>query len=851
MDNNFLFADLHIHSKYSRAVSMHMDLEHLVQGARQKGLSVLGTGDFTHPKWFHELKKKLVAAEDAPGFFELASESRTRKTDGRVLFMLTCEVATFFSDSKKVRKVHHVLHAPSFEEVQQLNDVFSKRSNLSADGRPMFAKTSSAEMTEKFLECVPKGVLVPAHCLLPSEFLHCNYSLKKIADVKKGDKVLTHKGRWQKVEKVLSRKYSGELIHVVPQYFREGLSTTSEHPFFAVKTIKKCRFTNALCRPVCLSVPSCKKLHFKKYFPQWVQAKDLEIGDVLMFPRQTNVKDCSFLDVSKYLPEYSVKDGFLYLKNSRFKKIPSKIKFNEDFCRLIGYYLAEGYVNSNRDSIAFSFSSKEKEFAEDVCYIIRQYFGLELSKKIKGKSKGIELVFYSQPLARLFRRLFYTDGKARASSKVLPSFMLLLPPKKQAQLLLGWWRGDAGYTASRRLATQFQGICLRLGIIPSIAVDSTREFERRGKHVLSKENRKITAKSDLVVFSNLSFFENNYALLSDSCFKKFKTKRKTRHGWIDEKYAYLPIRRIERKKYKGVVCNLEVETDNSYVAEFAAVHNCWTPWFGVFGSNSGYDSLSEAYEDQSKNIFAIETGMSSDPAMNWRLSFLDNVSLLSNSDSHSPWPWRLGRECNAFRFEEGKLSFDSLFDAVKKKDKRFAFTVEVDPSYGKYHVDGHRNCNFSCTPQESKKLSGICPNCKRPLTIGVLNRVEELADRLEGFQPKNAVPFRTLLPLHELIAAVTGSQLYTKKVSGQGQVLFNAFSNELNILLNVSEQDLARIVDEKLARAIMLNRQGNIFVKPGFDGEYGVAQLEVERNEEKRASSNFNAEQKSLNEFAK
>ncbi|MFA6049268.1 MAG: endonuclease Q family protein [Candidatus Micrarchaeia archaeon] len=415
--NNLLFADLHLHSKYSRAVSPAMDLEHLSRGGRLKGLQIIGTGDFTHPVWFAELRKKLVPAEGAPGLFELSAEGGGKKS--RVLFMLTAEVATFFSQGGKSRKVHHVLHVPSFDDALHLNEAFSKRSNLSADGRPMFANTSCEEMAEIFYSHSPKGALVPAHA--------------------------------------------------------------------------------------------------------------------------------------------------------------------------------------------------------------------------------------------------------------------------------------------------------------------------------------------------------------------------------------------------------------------------WTPWFGVFGSESGYDSLSEAFGSQSKNIFAIETGMSSDPAMNWRVSSLDKIALMSNSDSHSPYPWRLGRECNAFTIPEEKISFETLFGAVREKDaSRFAFTLEVNPSYGKYHVDGHRLCNFSSLPPETKKLRGICPVCKRPLTIGVLNRVEELADRPEGFVPKNAIPFKSILPLHELVAACHASSLSSKRVSEDGAKLMAAFGSELNVLLSAPESGIAKVVHEKIASAIMLNRMGKIEVAPGYDGEYGIAKIPAE-----------------------
>ncbi|MFH1257961.1 MAG: endonuclease Q family protein [Candidatus Micrarchaeota archaeon] len=252
----------------------------------------------------------------------------------------------------------------------------------------------------------------------------------------------------------------------------------------------------------------------------------------------------------------------------------------------------------------------------------------------------------------------------------------------------------------------------------------------------------------------------------------------------------------------------------------------WTPWFSIFGSNSGFNSIEEGYEEQAKHIFALETGMSSDPIMNWRLSQLDKYALVSNSDSHSPHPYRIGRECNAFEFEERELNFENLINAIKQKDgKHFKFTVEVDPNYGKYHYDGHRNCNFSCNPKETLKLKGICPKCKGKLTIGVLSRVEELADREDGFKPKDAIPYKSLLPLQDLVASCFSSPAMSRKVYAETERLMSVFKSEFNLLLEADEPTLRKEMHEKLAAAIIANREGKLVVKAGYDGNYGELQL--------------------------
>jgi len=247
----------------------------------------------------------------------------------------------------------------------------------------------------------------------------------------------------------------------------------------------------------------------------------------------------------------------------------------------------------------------------------------------------------------------------------------------------------------------------------------------------------------------------------------------------------------------------------------------WTPWFGIFGSMSGFDSLKECFKEQFDNIHAIETGMSSDPEMNWRIQELENKAIVSFSDAHSFWPFRLGREATIF------YKTDSYLGIIEQiRNKSFFATIETDPAYGKYHWSGHRDCNFSCSAEEEKKLNGICPICKKPLVIGVESRVEELASHEKGFKLKNAKPFYKLLPLHELLSLVLGSPLESKNTWKEYNSLIEKFGNEFNILLNVSKEEFAgKEVNEKIIDIILRNREEKIKVKPGYDGEYGKAML--------------------------
>jgi uncharacterized protein (TIGR00375 family) len=249
--------------------------------------------------------------------------------------------------------------------------------------------------------------------------------------------------------------------------------------------------------------------------------------------------------------------------------------------------------------------------------------------------------------------------------------------------------------------------------------------------------------------------------------------------------------------------------------------HAWTPWFSIFGAFSGFNSIEECYQDMTRHIHALETGLSSDPPMNWRLSKLDRFTLVSNSDSHSFWPWRIGREANVFELE--KVSYFEVVDAIRSKDKsRFKFTIETDPAYGKYHWTGHRNCHVSLSPQEAIRLGNICPVCRRKLTKGVEQRVEELADRPANFRSDDAIGFKRLLPLSEIIAAVLGvDSPSVQKVWGVYNSLIEKFGNEYAVLIDAPRDALSVVAGENVADVVVRVREGQIKVEPGYDGVYG------------------------------
>ncbi|MDP8296754.1 MAG: endonuclease Q family protein [Candidatus Orphnella occulta] len=262
----------------------------------------------------------------------------------------------------------------------------------------------------------------------------------------------------------------------------------------------------------------------------------------------------------------------------------------------------------------------------------------------------------------------------------------------------------------------------------------------------------------------------------------------------------------------------------------------FTPWFSLFGSRSGFDTIEECFEEETKNIYALETGLSSDPAMNWRISALDKYTLLSNSDAHSPA--KLGREVNVFDTE---MSYKGVIGAIKHKTKKnMLFTVEFFPEEGKYHFDGHRDCGIQFSPEETKRHKGLCPKCNRPLTVGVMSRVDDLADRPDGFVPKNATPFKRMVPLQEIIAEAHKKGVQTKSVQSEYQRLVHYFGTEFEVLLHATEADLASCLSERLLQAVVKVRNGDLIISPGYDGEFG--RVDIFTKEEKVLAASAPAE---------
>ena len=271
---------------------------------------------------------------------------------------------------------------------------------------------------------------------------------------------------------------------------------------------------------------------------------------------------------------------------------------------------------------------------------------------------------------------------------------------------------------------------------------------------------------------------------------------------------------------------------------FTADKNCliipchiWTPWFSLFGSQSGFDSLKECFGEFSDQIIGIETGLSSSPDMNWRIKELDSRAILSFSDAHSPA--KLGREAVVFDMGETKPSYQAIKKAIQ--DQKIVSTIEFYPEEGKYHYTGHRNCQIRHSPEETKKLGATCSVCGRGLTVGVMHRVEELASRPIGYQAKNRPPYRMLVPLLEVLSEALEVGPTSQTVRREYDRLISNFGSEFMILIKSPLEEIGRLAGERVSEAIKRVREGEIVVEPGYDGVFGVVKIWPPEKEKKQS----------------
>ncbi|PIZ88839.1 MAG: hypothetical protein COX90_02445 [Candidatus Nealsonbacteria bacterium CG_4_10_14_0_2_um_filter_38_17] len=761
------FADFHIHSKYSRATSKDMDLESLDKWAKIKGIKVLGTGDFTHFSWFKNLKEKLIPAE--PGLFKL------KNTDSETRFILTTEISCIYTKGGKVRKIHIITFAPSFEVVEKINVQLGWIGNLKSDGRPILG-LDAKELAKIVLNSSENCLVVPAHLYTPwfslfgsrsgfdsieecfedySKYIYAgetglscydekteiltNNGWKKFSEVNYGDKICTLNAKTNQIEfqKLIGKfayKYKGKMYKLRTK--RVDLLVTPNHKLFV--------------KPG--DVRNSKPFFLKE--TQYLFSKSKQFK-----------KDGIWTGKNKKyftLPSVKIKHRNQYYKGFRNKK--EKLIPMRSWLKFFGFWIAEGCTSEGKNGDYNVFlSSQNKELLSEMKKLLEN-FGYNVYREDgkKIRVRDYQLLCYLKQFGKSHDK--FIPPEIKSLSKELLEILFKHYLKGDGHIYGRTRKGLLASTSSVRLRDDLQEIALKIGISAYYKLDKKKGTIFRSPTYNYK--RVYKQKHDTW---KIYFIRRNKHAVLPSTIKRFNYIE----SWVD---------------FNGKVFSVAVPNQIIYVRR-----NGIPVWCG-----------------------------NSDPPMSWRNSALDRITLISNSDSHSPQ--KVGREANVFDLED--LSYQSITEAIKNKDpKRFLYTIEFFPEEGKYHYDGHRNCNISLSPEESKKYNNLCPVCGKPLTIGVLNRVEELADRPDGFKPEGAIPYKSLIPLEEIIADSLGLTVSAKQVEEEYKNLIKQFGNEFNILLDVPRQELETLSHNEVAEGIIRTREGKVFISPGYDGVYGKVRI--------------------------
>ena len=780
---NSIIADLHIHSRFSRACSKNITIPELVKWARVKGLNLLGTSDFSHPIWFEEIKKYLKLEEN--GFYYYEDEK------GKFPFIISGEISLIYTQERG-RRIHLVLLIPSIEVAEEINSYFDTKGRRDYDGRPIF-KIPGDEFVKDMMNISKAIEIIPAHIWTPWFGLFGSKSgfdslkecfkdeIENIHAIETGmscyDKeteVLTMEG-WKSFDKLNANDKVCSL-NAKTNEIKFQKPTKFHKYFYKGKMYKlKTKRVNLLVTPNHnLFVSHCD---FRK--PTNFSLKNAE----QIFNKSKRLKKNGVwkgLDKKYFvLPKIELKHGSRHYKGFRIKR--EKEFLMKDWLKFFGFWIAEGWTSfgKNGDYGVYVCEKKLKNVVE--IKKILEGFGY---KPLLQKNREINVLRIRD--YQLFSHL-RQFGKSRdkfvpldikSLSKELLNIFFEYYLKGDGHIYGRNNKGLSATTTSIRLRDDLQEIALKLGISAYYKLHN-----KKGTPILSLSKAKLKGYKQSTDSWVIYFIRQNIHTILPSTIKNNKDYVES---WIN---------------FKGNVYCVSVPNNVLYVRRKGI-----PIWCG-----------------------------NSDPPMNWRIKELENISIVSFSDSHSFWPWRLGREATIFS------KTDSYFEIIEQiRKNNFLATIETDPGYGIYHYDGHRDCGFSCSPEETKKLRGVCPKCSKPLTIGVDNRVEELASEEIGIKNKNSKPFFKLLPLHEVISLCFGGGIDTKKTWDVYKNLISKFKTEFNILLEVSEKELLEnSIDKKLVELILRNRDGKIRVDPGFDGKYGVPRLDKVDNKTQQNLSKF------------
>ncbi len=761
IEKDWFIGDLHIHSRFSRACSSAINIPNLVKWARIKGVDLLGTGDFTHPEWISELKE--LREDEGIYYYE------------DFPFVLSSEISLIYTQNDKGRRVHLVYLAPSLEVVDKINQYLDTKGRRDYDGRPIF-KISCRDFVKAMKEIDERIEIIPAHIWTPWFGVFGSKGGFNNLDEAFGDM----RNRIHAIETGISC-YDEKT---------EVLTNTGWKRFNAVnKEDEICTLNNKNNN---IEYQKALNIFKRKYHGKMYKLKTKRV-DLLVTPNhKLFVGHCDFrkpvsfalrkseemINKSKrfkkdgiwvgvnpdnfILPAVKIKCGSKYYSGKRDK--PEKIIPIKKWLKFFGFWTAEGCTYQGK-------------YGDYGVYIYNNDREILLEMKSILEDFGYNPFIYKNILrVRDYQLFSYLKQFGKSRDKFIPNRMKFLS-KELLKIFFDYYiKGDGhrygrnkkglfATTISKKLRDDLQEIALKIGFSAYYKLHNKKGILFKSPGYDYKKEYKQSADSWVIYF-----IRQNIHTVLPSTIKKWNYEEK----WVD---------------YKGDVYCVQVPNHVIYVRR-----NGIPVWCG-----------------------------NSDPAMNWKIKDLERISIISFSDAHSFWPWRLGREATIFKLNEGeKISYDLILKQIRENS--FIGTIETDPAYGKYHYDGHRSCDFSCSHLRTKELNGICPKCNTNLIIGVDYRVEELASKDADYQNKKQ--YYTLLPLHELISLALGMGMNSKSCWRIYNELIECFGNEFKVLLDVPKIDLAKALkNEILVDLIIFNRQGRIRVKPGYDGVYGEAVL--------------------------
>jgi len=760
------YVDMHIHSKYSRATSADMTLENIAFCAKMKGLNIVGTGDCTHPKWLRELKKKLV--ESHPGLYRLRSE---KNPDQATLFLIQGEVNTVYRDKNAIKRIHHVVLFPEFDAVEQACDALKHMGDLGADGRPLF-DCSSPELVE-ILKSVSKDIEVfPAHVWTPHFSIFGAHGYTSVKDCYKDKHSEIHaletglscydektevltEEGWKKFSEV---KPSDKIYTLNPKTGEIEL----QHPRGIFSYWYEGRMYRLKTRRVDLLVTPNHNLFittcdFRNPKPFFLKQAREVFGKSKHFKKdgKWNGNNEEYFT----LPSLEIRHGNRYY--SGLRRIPEKKIPMKDWLKFFGFWLAEGWTTRGKNGdYNVCISCKDGKLISEMKKLL-QSFGYRVFQDKKYRILRV----------RSYQLFTYLEQFGKCHEKSIPKDVKMLS-KDLLKILLDYYlkgdghiygrtnKGLSATTTSTRLRDDLQEIALKIGISAYFKLD-----KKKGTPLKSLSSGKKTYRQSNDSWTVYFIRKNTHTVIPSTIRKNKYIER-----WVD---------------FKGRVYCVSVPNKVIYVRR-----NGIPVWCG-----------------------------NSDPPMNWRVSSNDRYVLVSNSDSHSYYPWRLGREANLMLLED--LSYKSILDAIRKQGRsRIILTIETFPEHGKYYLPGHQKCKISVDPEKYFKLKGVCPVCGKKLTPGVETHIEELADRPRGIKPRDASDYIHLIPLSEIIGYVYSTSLNSKKAWSIYYGLIRKFGSEYRLLIETPVEEIAKS-DRKLAHVVEKVRNEKVRIRPGYDGVYG------------------------------